>query len=152
MKKNNNEITKSKKLAAEILGHLNGVMTKKLRELKPQLQELRLCFTKLGKRNRIEGCRTWAQFCSEKLHRTDRAVRKLLAEVKTGETEETHTGTEESSAACDESKATSEAPAENTHEASVEEKRTSGRSTKKTNPAPARRSGSFSVVFQMKIC
>jgi len=56
-----------------------GALTAKLRELKPQIEELRKDFRKLKGTQEIAGCKTWKQFCKDKLHRTDSAVRKLLA-------------------------------------------------------------------------
>jgi len=56
-----------------------GALTAKLRELKPQIEELRKDFRKLKGTQEIAGCKTWKQFCKERLHRTDSAVRKLLA-------------------------------------------------------------------------
>jgi len=105
-KPNPEEVARAKKLAADILGQLEGVLTVKLRELKPQLEELRQCFKTLSKGDRIEGCRTWEQFCSDKLHRTDRAVRQLLANSKS---EDREVRAEESSAASDEAKSTCDA-------------------------------------------
>jgi hypothetical protein len=125
-KSNPEEVARAKKLAANILGQLEGVLTVKLRELKPQLQELRLCFKKLGKHDRIESCRTWKQFCSDKLHRTDRDVRKLLAEVKAGKNEETQAEAEQSSAASDATKDTCDASGQNASEECESEEEAAG--------------------------
>ena len=74
-----------------------GALTVKLRELKPQIEELRRDFGKLKGNQNIAGCKTWKQFCKEKLHRTDRAVRMMLSESP-GRTKEKRTSAEESSA------------------------------------------------------
>jgi|ERR1700685_1353855 len=75
---NKNE-QKGNELATTILSELNGVVTCKLKELKVPLGELRDIFKHL-KGHSILGCKTWKEFCEQKLHRTDRAVRMLLAE------------------------------------------------------------------------
>jgi hypothetical protein len=56
-----------------------AALTVKLRDLKPQIEELRGDFRKLKGNQKIAGCKTWTHFCKEKLHRTDSALRKLLA-------------------------------------------------------------------------
>lgn len=75
-------------LAKKILGELEGVVTRKLRELKNELAELREGFRTLKPKQTISGCKAWDDFCSSKLHRTKRAVNMLLSE-KPVEREET---------------------------------------------------------------
>lgn len=75
-------------LAKKILGELESVVTLKLRELKDELAELRAGFRTLKPKQTISGCKTWDEFCSNKLHRTKRAVNLLLA-AKPDEREET---------------------------------------------------------------
>jgi hypothetical protein len=58
------------------------VLCVKLIELKPKIEELKSYFKILRGSDRIEGCRTWDQFCDEKLGRTASAVRKMLAGPK----------------------------------------------------------------------
>jgi hypothetical protein len=65
-------------LAQRIQEQLDGAWCVKLKELKDELKELLGHFKKLKGKDRIAGCRTWAEFCEKKLHRTDRAVRKML--------------------------------------------------------------------------
>ena len=50
---------------------------------KPKIIELREDFKRKPKAARIAGCKTWTEFCQKKLHRTDRAVQKLLADKAT---------------------------------------------------------------------
>lgn len=66
-------------LAQRILEQLDSAWCVKLKELKDEIEELLGHFKNLKGKDRIAGCRTWARFCLEKLHRTDRAVRKMLA-------------------------------------------------------------------------
>ncbi len=73
---------KAEKLAKHILEQLDGVLCSKLKELKVDLQELRSHFKVIKGKDRIAGCKTWEEFCKKKLHRTDRAVRKMLAGPK----------------------------------------------------------------------
>jgi len=89
MTKNQQELSDNKKheeLAKRILVELDGVMLKKLKELKPELLELRGYFQEKGRSGNILGCETWAAFCSEKLHRSKQAVNQMLAEPKRKET------------------------------------------------------------------
>lgn len=74
------ENDRAENLASRILIQLDAAICVKLKELKGDLEELRVHFKKLKGRDRIAGCRTWAEFCENKLHRTDRAVRKMLRE------------------------------------------------------------------------
>jgi hypothetical protein len=67
-------------LAKTILGELDRIVLLKLRELKSELVELREGFRTLKGKQTISGCKTWAEFCANKLHRTKRAVNMLLAE------------------------------------------------------------------------
>lgn len=55
----------------------------KIQSALPYIIELRRRFSELprGKAN-ILGCQTWAEFCEQRLHRTDRAVRKAIAAEK----------------------------------------------------------------------
>jgi hypothetical protein len=80
--KKSNDLARAKKLAAIILEQIDGVLCVKLKQLKPEVEELRGHFKKLKAKDRIEGCRTWEQFCSDKLGRTASAVRKMLAVPK----------------------------------------------------------------------
>lgn len=77
---------KHEELANRILAELDGVLLKKLKELKPELLELRGYFQEKGRSGNILGCETWAAFCSEKLHRTKQAVNQMLAESRRKET------------------------------------------------------------------
>ena len=70
--------TQAEELASRILNELEDAVCIKLKELKDDLKILRTHFKNLKRGDSIAGCKTWAQFCSRKLHRTDRAVRKLL--------------------------------------------------------------------------
>jgi len=72
------DLKAAEKRAATIAGALS-VVCRKLAELKPQLKALREDFKKKPKGTKIAGCRTWTDFCQKQLHRTDRAVQKLLA-------------------------------------------------------------------------
>jgi hypothetical protein len=72
-------LKKANELADSVIAAM-GVLTVKLRELKPQIQELRTAFGKLKGNQTIARCKTWNQFCKSQLHRTDRAVRMMLAE------------------------------------------------------------------------
>lgn len=83
----NQLVEKGKELATTILNDLDGVVSCKLRELKGPLQELREIFSQLKGRS-ICDCKTWEQFCKQKLHRTASAVRKLLAEPPAEKAEE----------------------------------------------------------------
>lgn len=71
-------LKKANELADSVIAAM-GALTVKLRELKPRIEELRRDFRKLKGNQTIAGCKTWTQFCKEKLHRTDIAVRKVLA-------------------------------------------------------------------------
>jgi hypothetical protein len=53
----------------------------KIKSALPYIKELRDRFAALprGKAN-IAGCKTWAEFCEKRLHRTDRTIRRVLAE------------------------------------------------------------------------
>jgi hypothetical protein len=83
MTKDEQELNKThEKLATRILGELDGVLCVKLKELKPELLILRGYFHAKGKNRNILGCKTWAAFCSEKLHHTKQAVNQMLAEPK----------------------------------------------------------------------
>jgi hypothetical protein len=74
-------IREAEALATVILNAVDKVLCIKLRDLKPQLEKLRLHFKELKKSGgRIAGCTTWDEFCREKLHRTRRAVNALLSE------------------------------------------------------------------------
>jgi hypothetical protein len=55
----------------------------------PYIIELRKRFAALprGKAN-IKGCRTWTEFCERRLHRTDRHIRRVIAEALAEEGEE----------------------------------------------------------------
>jgi antitoxin component of RelBE/YafQ-DinJ toxin-antitoxin module len=108
------KLANAKKLAADILEQLGSVWCVKLRELKPKVKKLKGYFKILRGSDRIEGCRTWEQFCDEKLGRTASAVRKMLAVPKS----EAGKLPVDSVVAED----TYDAPAENTHGASEEEK------------------------------
>lgn len=88
-------INQAETLANNILRELEDVSTRKLRELKPQLSELRNHFKTLKPKQKISDCRTWDEFCSKRLHRTKRAVNLLLAERP--EAKEEQTGREETS-------------------------------------------------------
>ena len=69
-------------LASQVLEQIDAICIK-LRELKPQLEQLRGCFQGLSKsKGTIAGCRTWNEFCTTKLHRTRRAVNGLLSGAK----------------------------------------------------------------------
>jgi len=72
-------LQQANELADAVISAVEGTLTAKLREFKPQLEELRKDFRKLKGTQEIAGCKTWKQFCKEKLHRSDSAVRKLLA-------------------------------------------------------------------------
>lgn len=72
-------IEQAEQLASHILKALDESFCLKLRELKPEIEKLRAHFKNLGKSEQIAGCKTWKEFCRVKLHRTDRAVRLLLA-------------------------------------------------------------------------
>ncbi|HTA22658.1 MAG TPA: hypothetical protein VK763_03925 [Terriglobales bacterium] len=65
-------------LAQRILEQLESAWCVKLKELKDEIEELLVHFRNLKGKQAIAGCKTWAQFCERKLHRTDRAVRKML--------------------------------------------------------------------------
>lgn len=96
-----------------------GALTTKLKELLPQIEETREDFRKLKGNQTIAGCKTWKQFCLEKLHRTDSAVRKLLAAGRKEKQKPAGNLPADSVAADD----ACGAPAESTHEASEEEKK-----------------------------
>jgi hypothetical protein len=75
-------IKQAEALASRILNVLEESLCIKLRELKPQLEELRSHFKELKKSGgRIAGCKTWDEFCTKKLHRTRRAVNTLLSQA-----------------------------------------------------------------------
>jgi len=76
-------LKKANELADSVIAAM-GALTAKLREFKPQIEELRRDFRKLKGNQEIAGCKTWKHFCKEKLHRTDSAVRKLLAAAGKG--------------------------------------------------------------------
>ena len=65
---------------ADVVIAAMSALTAKLRELKPEIEESRRDFRKLKGNQTIAGCKTWNQFCKSQLHRTDRAVRMMLAE------------------------------------------------------------------------
>jgi hypothetical protein len=56
----------------------------KIRSELPFIKELRARFEAAprGSAN-IDGCKTWAEFCERRLHRTDRRIRQVLAESET---------------------------------------------------------------------
>ena len=83
MTKNQESLSNCKRnhdLATRILEQLGEAMCIKLKELKPELIELRGYFQEKGRDRNILGCETWASFCAEKLHHTKRAVNMMLAE------------------------------------------------------------------------
>ena len=65
-----------------VLAELDQCATRKLRELLPELREIRNDFNALKRGQTISDCRNWAEFCKQKLHRTKQAVNQLLAERK----------------------------------------------------------------------
>jgi hypothetical protein len=73
-------ITPASEMETEALARFVADAFTKLKSALPYIAELRERFAKLprGKAN-VMGCRTWTQFCERVLHRTDSAVRKLLA-------------------------------------------------------------------------
>jgi hypothetical protein len=64
--------------AISVRAQLDSVCSK-LAELKPLIVELRRDFKCKPKDALLAGCRTWTEFCQKSLHRTDRAVQKLIA-------------------------------------------------------------------------
>ena len=76
----------AEKRASHVLTQLNAFCTK-LRELKDEIAQLRNDFKNLKEQETIAGCKTWKEFCERKLHRTDRAVRKLLGAEKSSASE-----------------------------------------------------------------
>ena len=78
------DLKAARKRANTLLATLDSVICHKLAELKPKIIELREDFKRKPKAARIAGCKTWTGFYYEKkLHRTDRAVQKLLADKAT---------------------------------------------------------------------
>ena len=76
-------IRQAEALASCILNALDEALCIKLRDLTPQLEELRSHFKELKKYGgRIVGCKTWDEFCRKRLHRTRRAVNMLLCGAK----------------------------------------------------------------------
>jgi len=73
------EHKKAEELASSILQEF-GPFCAKLRSMKSKIEKLRDYFKAKDQKETVAGCSTWAQFCERKLHRTDRAVRLLLAE------------------------------------------------------------------------
>jgi hypothetical protein len=51
---------------------------KKLTELRPMITELRQHFMKLKSGETIAGCRTWTEYCTKVLRRSDRRVRQIM--------------------------------------------------------------------------
>jgi hypothetical protein len=88
----------AEELASRILGQLDDALCVKLKELKDDLERLRDEFKDLNGGETIAGCKTWAEFCEKKLHRTDRAVRKMLAGAKSERPMEPQKPAEQSSA------------------------------------------------------
>jgi hypothetical protein len=66
-------------IAQQVIDGLSPLFLR-LGEMRPLISELRNRFAARprGEAN-IMGCKTWTEFCHEKLHYTDRAVRKALA-------------------------------------------------------------------------
>jgi hypothetical protein len=71
----------AEKRASHLLAQLNALCVK-LKELKEEIALLRDDFKNLKGQEKIAGCKTWKEFCQRRLHRTDRAVRKLLGAEK----------------------------------------------------------------------
>lgn len=90
--------SEAENLANRILKQLEHALCVKLKELKEDIKELRSDFNNLKGKETIAGCKSWAEFCQKKLHRTDRAVRKMLADPKPSQAEEQHNPAEQSSA------------------------------------------------------
>jgi hypothetical protein len=107
-----------------------GALTAKLREFKPQIEESRRDFRKLKGNQTIAGCKTWAEFCEKKLHRTDRAVRKMLADPKPSQANEQQSHAEQSSAS-----PKAEEPSE-AHDENGEKERTEGEQRKTAEETP----------------
>jgi hypothetical protein len=85
-------------LAQRILEQLDSAWCVKLKELKDLIEELLVHFRNLKGKQTIAGCKTWAEFCEKKLHRTDRAVRKMLAGGKPSKAKGQQSPAEQSSA------------------------------------------------------
>jgi len=109
-------------LASRILTELDAALCVKLKERKAEIEELRDYFKDLKGKETIAGCKTWAEFCEKKLHRTDRAVRKMLAAPKPSKAKEQQSSAEQSSADAVAGEDPCDALTENTHEAPDEEK------------------------------
>lgn len=71
------DISDYDKLGKKIADGVDGVLAAKLSEYKDELLEIREGF-RLLKGKQLAGCRTWKQFCEEKLNRTNRSLQKLL--------------------------------------------------------------------------
>jgi hypothetical protein len=97
------ENNRAENLASRILTQRDAAICVKLRDLKSDVLELRGHFKNLKGKATIAGCKTWAEFCEKKLHRTDRAVRKMLAGSKLKQAKEPQGPAEQSSAPSTES-------------------------------------------------
>jgi len=67
----------NEQLAMRVIRQVRA-LTPKLKDLEADLRRLWVAFEKLPKGEKILGCRTKAQFCEKKLHRTPRAIQHLL--------------------------------------------------------------------------
>lgn len=67
----------NEQLARRVISQVRA-LTPKLKDLEADLRRLWVVFEKLPKGEKILGCRTKAQFCQKKLHRTPRAIQHLL--------------------------------------------------------------------------
>jgi hypothetical protein len=83
--------SRAEKLALQVLEELDQAICVKLRQLKPRLEKLRAYFKELRGTEQIAGCKTWKEFCRNKLNRTGRAVRKLLAAEQSSARPKIHT-------------------------------------------------------------
>jgi len=61
----------------------------KIKDVIPTILELRSRFRKLPRGSKIADCQTWGEFCVRLLNRTDRAIRKALAEDREPEEKNT---------------------------------------------------------------
>jgi len=84
-------------LAQRLLAQLDGAWCVKLKERKTEIEELLVHFKNL-RGGTIAGCKNWDEFCQRKLHRTARAVRKMLADRKPSQANEQQSHAEQSSA------------------------------------------------------
>jgi len=69
--------------AQRVASSFDDCCTRKIAEMKDDLQLVRADFKALKNGGKLAGCATWDAFCETKLHRTKRAVNMLLADKPT---------------------------------------------------------------------